>query len=297
MKISSHAGKRLLLLLLLAMLLAGCAAERPPQKEEPPSPPPADSVPADDAPADAAEDDPFPFHAAVSTQTAWQAAVEWYYSSPAASREDLFPEDNLRHEPLEQCIAGLNSGAYDVIVIPWNADIAQALVDYESLPVFQDAVVFVRSNAENAAGGDLPSALIRQVFAQEAAAYWDDAQAEPIIPAMGYADLAEETWQLISRLFGFTAAGQVLDTAGFDNPAQAVAAAGREGAGLWPYYAGLLGGDMGINGTVISVDGVFPAQETISDGSYPFAFSCRAVFSTENPSRDAILTFAEGLVQ
>ena len=78
---------------------------------------------------------------------------------------------------------------------------------------------------------------------------------------------------------------------------QAVAAAGREGAGLWPYYAGLLGGDMGINGTVISVDGVFPNQETISDGSYPFAFNCRAVFSPENPSRDAILAFVEGLVQ
>lgn len=296
MKISSRAGRRLLLLL-LAMLLVGCAAETPPQKEELPSPPPVDSVPTADVPADAAEDDPLPFHAAVSTQTAWQAAVEWYYSSPAASREDLFPEDNLRHEPLEQCIAGLNSGAYDVIVIPWNADIAQVLAGYESLPVFQDAVVFVRSNTENAVGGDLSAALIRQAFAQEAAVYWDDAQAEPIIPAMGYADLAEETWQLISRLFGFTAAGQVLDASGFDNPAQAVAAAGREGSGLWPYYAGLLGGDMGINGTVISVDGVFPAQETICDGSYPFAFSCRAVFSPENPSRDAILTFAEGLVQ
>ena len=159
-KISYHAGKRLLLPLLLAMLLAGCAAETPPQKEQPPSPPPVDSVPTADVPAD--EDGPFPFHAAVSTQTAWRAAVEWYYSSPAASREDLFPEDNLRHEPLEQCIAGLNSGAYDVIVIPWNADIAQALAGYESLPVFQDAVVFVRSNAENAASGDTVQLLQSQ---------------------------------------------------------------------------------------------------------------------------------------
>lgn len=297
MKLSHHAVKRLFLLLLLVVTLPGlssCAAEETPQKDEETAQPQEDTVSAGADAPEGSQDGSLPFQAAVSCQPAWSAAVHWYYADEA--RQETFSLDELCvQEPLEQCIEGLKTGDHDVIVIPWNDDISQELEDYESVPIFKDAIVFIRSNSENNAGWGLTSARIRQAFTEEAAVYWDAEQTDPILPATGYPDMEAETWQLISRLFGFEASEQVLDASGFDNPVQAIAGSGRNGSGLWPYYDSLLGGDMGINGEVIAVDGIFPSGETIGDGSYPYAFSLCAVFSPQNTSYDAVLAFAKEL--
>lgn len=296
---SYHLWRRLFLPLMAALLvLSGCAAEAVPQENTAA----AEAVPRENAaPAgtdapDSSQDDFPPFHVAVSCWSAWAAVVDWYYAEE--NRQEAFSLDDLCvQEPLEQCIEGLKTGARDVIVIPWNDEISQELAAYRSLPLFKDAIVFVRSNSENNGGWDLTSECVRQAFTEESTVYWDAERTDPIIPAAGYTGMETEIWQLISRLFGFEASGQVLDASEFDNPVQAVAASGREGSSLWPYYASCLNGDMGINGEVISVDGVFPSGETIGDGSYPYGFTLRAVFSSESANDDAILAFARALAR
>lgn len=49
----------------------------------------------------------------------------------------------------------------------------------------------------------------------------------------------------------------------------------------------LIHGDAGLNGSVISVDGVLPTDETLKDGTYPFTLSYYGMYSASQPSKPA----------
>ena len=56
------------------------------------------------------------------------------------------------------------------------------------------------------------------------------------------------------------------------------------GSALHPLYYSFLSGEAGINGVVISVDGVLPTETTVTDRTYPLSVTFYAVYPTGNPN-------------
>jgi len=56
-----------------------------------------------------------------------------------------------------------------------------------------------------------------------------------------------------------------------------------------------LTGEVGINGSVVTVDGVYPSAQTILNEDYPYTLSYYAIFSSQNPYCNQILDFVERL--
>ena len=90
--------------------------------------------------------------------------------------------------------------------------------------------------------------------------------------------------------FGFTAdASDILTTGTWDNPVWATVETGRVGSPLFPLHYNWLFGEAGINGSVISVDGVRPTDATLADGSYPFTLSYYGMYSASQPAAKKLL--------
>ena len=91
-------------------------------------------------------------------------------------------------------------------------------------------------------------------------------------------------------LFGITAgAPDIVPVGEYGNPVAAVAYSDRVGAPLFPCYYQALHGDAGLNGSVISVDGVLPTDETLEDGTYPFTLSYYGMYSAIPPAAKKLL--------
>ena len=168
----------------------------------------------------------------------------------------------------------------------------QQLGGYESIPLFRDAVIFVHGDIGQPRGDyDLTADAIRQIYAGSGALFWDQEQRQALIPAYGYSDDADvPVWQQLSMLFGITAGAPDIVPAGeYGNPVAAVAYSDRVGAPLFPCYYQNLHGDAGLNGSVISVDGVLPTDETLEDGTYPFTLSYYGMYSASPPAAKKLL--------
>ena len=174
----------------------------------------------------------------------------------------------------------------------------QLLGGYESMPLLKDAVIFVHGNiGQEDADYNLSSETLRGIYAGTAPLFWDEAQTQPLIPAYGYAsDAQDPLWQLMSMQFGFTAdAPDILTRGTWDNPVRATVATGRVGSPLFPLRYNWLFGEAGINGSVISVDGVRPTDATLADGSYPFTLSYYGLYSPSHPQAQQIITILQGV--
>ena len=92
----------------------------------------------------------------------------------------------------------------------------------------------------------------------------------------------------MSMQFGFTAdAPDILTRGTWDNPVMATVQTGRVGSPLFPLHYNWLFGEAGINGSVISVDGVRPTDATLADGPIPSPCPTTACIrpATRKPSR------------
>lgn len=161
----------------------------------------------------------------------------------------------------------LKLGNYDAAVCAPDQKALQLLGGYESMPLLKDAVIFVHGNiGQEDADYNLSSETLRSIYAGTAPLFWDEAQTQPLIPAYGYAsDAQDPLWQLMSMQFGFTAdAPDILTRGTWDNPVWATVETGRVGSPLFPLHYNWLFGGAGINGSVISVDGVRPTDATLA---------------------------------
>ncbi len=250
------------------------------------------------------QEDPQPAPAAglriaVDSEPAWSAAVQWFASEQGqalfgdADVHDVFflvdPQDITQQ---------LRLSNYDAAILCPNQQTLQQLGGYESIPLFRDAVIFVHGNiGQEDADYNLSSETLRSIYAGTAPLFWDEAQTQPLIPAYGYAsDAQDPLWQLMSMQFGFTAdAPDILTTGTSGNPVMATVQTGRVGSPLFPLHYNWLFGEAGINGSVISVDGVLPTDETLADGSYPFTLSYYGLYSPSHPQAQQIITILQGV--
>ena len=174
----------------------------------------------------------------------------------------------------------------------------QLLGGYESMPLLKDAVIFVHGNiGQEDADYNLSSETLRGIYAGTAPLFWDEAQTQPLVPAYGYAsDAQDPLWQLMSMQFGFTAdAPDILTTGTSGNPVMATVQTGRVGSPLFPLHYNWLFGEAGINGSVISVDGVRPTDATLADGSYPSTLSYYGLYWPSHPQARQIAAIFQGV--
>lgn len=244
------------------------------------------------------QEDPQPAPAAglriaVDSEPAWSAAVQWFASEQGqalfgdADVHDVFflvdPQDITQQLQLSN---------YDAAILCPDQQTLQQLGGYESIPLFRDAVIFVHGDIGQPRGDyDLTADTIRQIYAGSGALFWDQEQRQALIPAYGYSDDADvPVWQQLSMLFGITAgAPDIVPVGEYGNPVAAVAYSDRVGAPLFPDYYQFLHGDAGLNGSVISVDGVLPTDETLEDGTYPFTLSYYGMYSASPPAAKKLL--------
>ena len=190
-----------------------------------------------------------------------------------------------------------NGIAMSNMTVVWQKAL-QLLGGYESMPLLKDAVIFVHGNiGQENADYNLSSETLRGIYAGTAPLFWDEAQTQPLIPAYGYAsDAQDPLWQLMSMQFGFTAdAPDILTRGTWDNPVWATVETGRVGSPLFPLHYNWLFGEAGINGSVISVDGVRPTDATLADGSYPFTLSYYGLYSPSHPQAQQIDAIFQGV--
>ena len=250
------------------------------------------------------QDEPDPcehprFLAAVDSQPVWAAVCDWYYAGNRSRICEVCGQWGLKtmcsRLSFRECIESLKNGGCDVILVPVSGAMVAELEGYVVTPVLRDGIVFIRSNADNCAGFGLSGEKIRLAFTAEETICWDDDNTDPILPASGWFDTEPSLWQHVEQLFGFSAASShVIFAAEGENCIQAIEASGRTGSGLWPCYFSSVGGDVGTgSGEMIAVDGVYPTEQTIADGSYPYAFAYCAVYAADNACAEEIEAFVE----
>lgn len=236
---------------------------------------------------------------AVDSDPARSAVIHWFYSEEGqALFGDTDPDDVIFSVDPRDIAQELKLGNYDAAVCAPDQKALQLLGGYESMPLLKDAVIFVHGNiGQEDADYNLSAETLRSIYAGTAPLFWDEAQTQPLIPAYGYAsDAQDPLWQLMSMQFGFTAdAPDILTTGTWDNPVWATVETGRVGSPLFPCYYQFLHGDAGINGSVISVDGVRPTDATLADGSYPFILSYYGLYWPSHPQARQIDAIFQGV--
>ena len=248
------------------------------------------------------QEDPQPSPAlkiAVDSDPARSAVIHWFYSEEGqALFGDTDPDDVIFSVDPRDIAQELKLGNYDAAVCAPDQKALQLLGGYESMPLLKDAVIFVHGNiGQEDADYNLSSETLRSIYAGTAPLFWDEAQTQPLIPAYGYAsDAQDPLWQLMSMQFGFTAdAPDILTKGTSGNPVMATVQTGRVGSPLFPLHYNFLFGEAGINGSVISVDGVRPTDATLADGSYPFTLSYYGLYWPSHPQARQIDAILQGV--
>lgn len=242
------------------------------------------------------------FTIALESHPLWMTTVQWFCDHGLNTRcevcGNLPMDEQAVWTSFSDCLDGLENGTYDVVLIPYDSDRLAELDGYTVVPIQRDAFIFVRSNAEERAGFDLTDETIRRAFTSDETVYWDAAQTDPIIPASGWPD-EQSCWPQITHLFGIepTSSQIVFRGTGADNAPMAIADADRVGSGLWPHHFSMRNAEAALNGEPISVNGIYPTEQTVADGSYPYSFTYYAVFSPDHPYAGDISAFANYIQQ
>lgn len=242
---------------------------------------------------EAAENLTAPKIAATSPQ-GQNPAHSWYWDDTTQLRYSSIPWDEILFlADAEAALAGLANGTYDVIILPCASGETPSFDAYEVLPLFDDAIIFVHGNpTPTDVSYDLPLETIRSIYKDNGEFYWDQAQQEPLIPAFRFNYMSQE----LSYIFGVqSTADGILFEEEFDQFVWSNE--GQHDSPLYPIYYSFLSGDVGINGVVISVDGVLPTDATIADGTYPLGVTFYAVYPADNPNSASLALELQRMAQ
>lgn len=242
---------------------------------------------------EAAENLTAPKIAATSPQ-GQNPAHSWYWDDTTQLRYSSIPWDEILFlADAEAALAGLANGTYDVIILPCASGETPSFDAYEVLPLFDDAIIFVHGNpTPTDVSYDLPLETIRSIYKDNGEFYWDQAQQEPLIPAFRFNYMSQE----LSYIFGVqSTADGILFEEEFDQFVWSNE--GEHDSPLYPIYYGFLSSDVGINGVVISIDGVLPTDATIADGTYPLGVTFYAVYPADNPTSASLALELQRMVQ
>lgn len=231
----------------------------------------------------------------------WMTTVQWFYDhnwTTTCEACGTIPQSNATWTSFAACIDGLKDGTYDVILVPYHSYHLADWDGYTVVPIQRDAIIFVRSNAEHLTGFSLTDDTIRRAFTSEETVYWDEAQTDPIIPASGWLD-EQSCWPQITHLFGIepTSSQIVFRGTRADNAPMAIADSERDGSGLWPHHFSMRNAEAALNGEPIAVNGIYPTEQTVADGSYPYSFTYYAIYSPDNVHADDIGIFTAYIQQ
>lgn len=207
-------------------------------------------------------------------------AHNWYWDDATQLRYSNVPwGEMLFLTDANAALAGLTNGTYDVIILPGSGDETPSFDNCEVLPLYKDAIIFVHGNpTATDASYDHTLEKIRSIYEDGGEFYWDTTHQEPLIPAFRFHDMSQE----LSYIFGIeSTADGILIEEEFD--AFVWSNEGQHDSPLYPVYYSFLNGDAGINGVVISVDGVLPTDASIADGTYPLAVTFYAVYPAGDP--------------
>ena len=204
----------------------------------------------------------------------------WYWDDTTQLRYGSVPRDEMLFlVDAEAALAGLANGTYDLAILPCASGETPSFGAYEVLPLFDDAIIFVHGSPTSpGASYDLALETIRSIYEDGGEFYWDTAQQEPLVSAFRFDDMSQE----LSFIFGIeSTADEILF--GKEYNEFVWSSEGQHDSPLYPVYYSFLSGDAGINGVVISVDGVLPTEATIADGTYPLGVSFYAVYPADDP--------------
>lgn len=234
---------------------------------------------------------------AFESQPARSVAVDWYYEDAIQNRFGSvnFNEMVISEDSADAVVAGLDNGIYDVVILPGVFGEELDCDQYETLRLFEDAIVFIHGNPTPPnVSYDLTLETIRNIYNEGGNFFWDETQMEPIIPTFWFNELAEQ----LEHLFDIRGcAKDIFSSEGYDNPVMAASMNGVNGAVLFPVHYSFLGGYVGVNGDVISVDGVLPTENSIADGTYPLSIVYYAVYSADNPIAEQVAIELKNIVQ
>lgn len=242
---------------------------------------------------EAAENLTAPKIAATSPQ-GQNPAHSWYWDDTTQLRYSSIPWDEILFlADAEASLAGLANGTYDVIILPCASGETPSFDAYEVLPLFDDAIIFVHGNpTPTDVSYDLPLETIRSIYKENSEFYWDQAQQEPLVPAFRFNYMSQE----LSYIFGVqSTADGILFEEEFDQFVWSNE--GQHDSPLYPIYYSFLSGDVGINGVVISVDGVLPTDATVADGTYPLGVTFYAVYPADNPNSASLALELQRMAQ
>ena len=202
----------------------------------------------------------------------------WYWDETMQLRYGNVPLDEMLFlVDAEAALAGLANGTYDVAILPWASGETPSFGSYEVLPLLDDAIIFVHGNPTSPdASYDLALETIRSIYEDGGEFYWDTAKQEPLVPAFRFDYMSQE----LSYIFDIESTA---DEIMFGEEYSMYIWEATRGSALHPLYYSFLSGDAGINGVVISVDGVLPTEATIADGTYPLAVTFYAVYPAGDP--------------
>ena len=242
---------------------------------------PVDSTeaPPSTEPTESTEPSAAPKIAATSSE-GMKPAYSWYFNETTQLRYGNVPLDEMLFlVDTEAALAGLADGTYDVVILPYAKSEGPNMGSYGLHYLFEDAIIFVHGNpTSSGASYDLALETIRSIYEDGGEFYWDSALQEPLVPAFRLGYMSRE----LSDIFGIesTADGILFsdEYSGFVWSNE-----GRHDSPLYPVYYSFLSGEAGINGVVISVDGVLPTEATIADGTYPLGVIFYAVYRSGDP--------------
>ena len=215
---------------------------------------------------------------AVTSNEGRIAALSWYHTDTAQlSYGSISCDEMIFIVDAEAALAGLADGTYDLAILPCASNKTPSFGAYEALYLLQEAIIFVHGNPTPPnASYDLSFETIRAIYEDGGAFYWDAEQQEPLVAAFWLDSMVHD----LSYVFDIKLTS---DEIMYGKEYSKYIWDAYKGSALHPLYYSFLSGDVGINGIVISVDGVYPTEETITDGTYPLGVRFWAVYSGNDP--------------
>ena len=215
---------------------------------------------------------------AVTSNEGRSAALSWYHTDTAQlSYGSISCNEMIFIVDAETALDGLADGTYDLAILPCASNKTPSFGAYEVVYLLQEAIIFVHGNPTPPNPSyDLSFETIRAIYEDGGAFYWDAEQQEPLVAAFRFDSMVHD----LSYVFGIEPISREII---YGKEYSKYIWDAYKGSALHPLYYSFLSGEIGINGAVISVNGVYPTDATIADGTYPLGVSFYAVYPGDDP--------------